>query len=128
IDHSCIEAVNAFLEGWNYELGSHNRLAGVYASASNYPALGKSNISESLFAWIAGGSSWAQRYDQACSVFGNKYVSDVSWNSHQRIYQYTGGHRETYGRQTWNIDSNCADAPMVGHVRANPIVVQFQLF
>jgi hypothetical protein len=125
-DTSCIRAVNAFLYGWTYELTSRNHLAGVYASASNYPVLDSTSSIKPGVAWIAGGSLWAGQYDRTCTVYGNKYLSDDAWNAHQRVYQYTGGHDETYGGRTWNIDSDCADAPMVGHITTLPIEVQFQ--
>ncbi len=125
-DTACIRAVNAFLYGWTYELTTRNHLAGVYASASNYPVLDSTSSIRPGVAWIAGGSLWAAQYDRTCTVYGNKYLPDDAWNEHQRIYQYTGGHDETYGGRTWNIDSDCADAPMVGHITTLPVEVQFQ--
>ena len=125
-DTACIQAVNAFLNGWSNELTARNHLAGVYASGSNYPVLGSSIMAAPVVAWIAGGSSWAEKYDHTCTVYGNIYISDNDWNTHQRIYQYTGGHDETYGQKTWNIDSDCADAPMVGHITTMSIVVHSQ--
>ncbi len=125
-DHACIQAVNTFLNGWNDELTARNHLAGVYASASNYPVLGSSIIAAPVVAWIAGGSSWAEKYDHNCTVYGNLYIPNNDWNAHQRIYQYTGGHAETYGQKTWNIDSDCADAPMVGHITTTTIALEPQ--
>lgn len=125
-DTACIQAVNAFLHGWGSELAARNHLAGVYASASNYPVLGSSLMTTPVMAWIAGGSSWAQKYNRTCTVYGNVYISDNDWSVHQRIYQYTGGHNETYGQKTWNIDSDCADAPMVGHITTIPVVLEPQ--
>lgn len=125
-DTACVQAVNAFLDGWSHELAAHNHLAGVYASASNYPVLGDSSSTAPAVAWIAGGGSWTSHYNRTCSVYGNRYLSDNAWNTHQRIYQYTGGHYETYGHKTWHIDSDCADAPLVGHLTATSIDVHFQ--
>lgn len=125
-DTVCIQAVNAFLSGWNNELTMRNHLAGVYASASNYPVLDSSTMAVSVVAWIAGGSSWTEKYNDKCSVYGNTYISDNDWSAHQRIYQYTGGHNETYGQKTWNIDSDCADAPMVGHITTTAVVLEPQ--
>lgn len=125
-DAACILAVNAFLNGWNNELASRSHLAGIYASASNYPMLSHPALTTSVMAWIAGGGSWSEKYDRTCTVYGNSYISDNDWNTHQRIYQYTGGHDETYGQKTWHIDSDCADAPMVGHITTTSVVLQFQ--
>ena len=48
-----------------------------------------------------------ERLDE--SVFGDRYVSDAIWANHQRVHQYRGGHRETWGGVTINIDSNFID-------------------
>jgi hypothetical protein len=53
-------------------------------------------------------------------VFGDAYVSDSVWANHQRIHQYKGGHKETWGGTTINIDSNVADGPVVGGTSAPP--------
>jgi hypothetical protein len=116
LNKTCIRAVNAFLSGWGAELSASHHLAGVYASASDYPVLARTIALPAI--WIAGGGPWEEGYSQTCTIYGNHYLSDDNWSNHQRIYQYTGGHNETYGRQTWNIDSDCADAPMVGHLTA----------
>ena len=123
-DTACIQAVNAFLSGWDYELTTRGHLSGVYASASNYPLLDSAATVAPSAAWIAGGNSWTTKYNSQCTVYGNKYLSDNAWDADQRIYQYTGGHKETYGQQSWNIDSDCADAPMVGHITTMSLVIQ----
>lgn len=57
-----------------------------------------------------GGNVWSGSYNPSCSVFGNSYVPDSAWANHQRAYQYTGGHSETYnGTTIANIDSDCGD-------------------
>ena len=42
------------------------------------------------------------------------YVPSTSWSNHQRIHQFRGGHDETYGGVTINIDSNYVDGATVG--------------
>ena len=37
------------------------------------------------------------------------YLRDTSWADHQRVHQYRGGHNETHGGVTINIDSNWLD-------------------
>jgi len=39
-------------------------------------------------------------------------VSSSSWASHQRLKQYIGGHNETWGGVTMNIDTDCANGPV----------------
>ena len=36
-------------------------------------------------------------------------LPDGLWYNHQRLRQYTGGHNETWGTTTLNIDSNALD-------------------
>lgn len=36
-------------------------------------------------------------------------LSNSLWNNHQRIRQYTGGHNETWGGLTLNIDSDVSE-------------------
>ena len=47
------------------------------------------------------------------SVFGDPYVSDALWTNHQRIHQYRGGHKETWGGVTINIDNDYVDGAVV---------------
>ena len=51
-------------------------------------------------------------------MFGDPYVSDSLWANHQRVHQYKGGHKETWGGVTINIDSNYVDGPVLGRHRS----------
>ena len=42
-------------------------------------------------------------------MWGISCLSDGLWTNHQRIRQYAGGHNETWGGVTLNIDSNVSD-------------------
>jgi hypothetical protein len=59
--------------------------------------------------WPAGGGFYAPSYNSNASVWGLDCVSDSLWANHQRIYQYTAGHSETWGSTTYSIDSNAMD-------------------
>jgi hypothetical protein len=111
---ACTAAVQAFVSAWVEELHAFGYVAGVYGSAAStirdIAGLGTSIPDD---AWIA---NWNGVQD----VFGDKYVSDGVWTNHQRIHQYKGGHRETYGGVTINIDSNIVDGAVVGGVIAAP--------
>lgn len=107
----CTQAVQAFLGGWVSRLRGLGYLAGVYGSAAStirdlIPlALDPTNGPDAV--WIA---NWNANTD----VFGDPYVPDSYWANHQRLHQYTGGHKETYAGVTVNIDSNTVDGPVVG--------------
>ena len=48
-------------------------------------------------------------------------MSDTLWTNHQRLHQYRGGHHETWGSVTIDIDTNYVDAAVVGSVNARPL-------
>jgi Domain of unknown function (DUF1906) len=107
---ACTQAVQAFLGGWVTGLRSRGYLAGVYGSAAStirdlIPSAGTATAPDAV--WIA-------NWNGKTGVFGDPYVPDSYWPNHQRLHQYSGGHKETYGGVTVNIDSNTVDAPVVG--------------
>ena len=78
-------------------------MSGVYGSAAStirdIAALGAS-IPDA--AWIA-------NWNGVEAVFGDPHVSDALWANHQRVHQYKGGHNETWGGVTLNIDNDYVD-------------------
>jgi hypothetical protein len=111
---ACTQAVQAFVSGWVNELRANGFVAGVYGSAAStmrdIAALG-SSLPDA--AWIA-------NWNGVEGVFNDPYVSDSLWANHQRIHQYKGGHRETWGGVTINIDSNYVDGPVLGGLAPPP--------
>jgi hypothetical protein len=109
---ACSAAVQAFVDGWTKSLNSRGYLAGVYSSlcsgildvdAGNKVVLHKLNA-----VWIA---AW----NGQPNIFGFGSSScplpDTSFPNHQRVHQFQGGHNETWGGVTINIDSNAVDGP-----------------
>ncbi|MGH8964309.1 MAG: glycoside hydrolase domain-containing protein [Actinomycetes bacterium] len=45
-------------------------------------------------------------------MYGDPFIPDHWWQPHRRIKQYRGGHNETHGGVTLNIDSDSLDAPI----------------
>ena len=108
---ACTKAVQSFLAGWVSQLRSRGYLAGVYGSAAStirdlVPSAGNPSTGPDAV-WIA-------NWNGQTGVFGDPYVADTYWPSHQRIHQYKGGHHETYAGVTVNIDSNTVDGPVAG--------------
>lgn len=107
---ACTQAIQSFTDGWVHQLNTRGYIAGMYsslcsgildqaASASN-PARRQLNT-----IWIAAWNNRPQIYG-----FGDPCkLSNTLWNDHQRTHQYTGGHNETWGGVTINIDSNAVD-------------------
>jgi hypothetical protein len=111
---ACTKSVQTFVSSWVTELRAGGFVAGVYGSAAStirdIAVLGTSMPDD---AWIA-------NWNGVQSVFGDKYVSDSLWANHQRVHQYKGGHKETYGGVTLSIDSNYVDGAVVGGLVAAP--------
>jgi hypothetical protein len=111
---SCTKAVQSFVTGWTTELRADGYVAGVYGSAG-------STIRDLVSLGSAlPDAAWIANWNGVESVFGDPYVSDAVWTNHQRIHQYKGGHKETWGGTTIDIDSNYADGPAVGGGAVGP--------
>jgi hypothetical protein len=110
---TCTQAVQAFLGAWVTELHIRGYVASVYGSAS-------STIRDAAGVSPAPDQVWIANWNGLASVFGDPYVSDSLWPNHQRIHQYKGGHRETWGGVAIDIDSNYVDGSVVGPVAAPP--------
>ncbi len=113
-DASCTKVVQSFVTAWVDELRAQGFVAGVYGSAAS-TIRDISTLGASLpdAAWIA-------NWNGVEGVFGDPHVSDSLWANHQRVHQYKGGHKETWGGVTINIDSNYVDGPVLGGVAPPP--------
>jgi hypothetical protein len=110
----CRAAVLSFLDSWSAQLRYRGYVAGVYGSASSTIKAIVSQASTPGFdlpdqLWIA---RWcSQPYQPTCyNGTADPEVPDTLWANHQRIRQYLGGHQETWGGVTINIDTNTVDA------------------
>jgi hypothetical protein len=110
VNPACREPVKAFISGWTAGLRASGNLAGVYGSsgASNLSDFAEiDNVPDAI--WPAGGGFWSTEYSPSATVWGNDYLPDDLWNEHQRIYQYTAGHQETWGGVSLTIDCDVID-------------------
>jgi hypothetical protein len=103
-------ATLTFLEAWTNKLHSLGYVSGVYSSSASgivdlAGQLGSDYV-EPDDLWIA---NWNGQQSTSDSV-----VPSNAWAGHQRIHQYAGGHNETYGGATINIDNNYVDGATVG--------------
>jgi hypothetical protein len=99
-------AVLAFLSGWTTGLHARGYVSGVYSGAisgiSDLVAQYGTGYAEPDEIWIA---EWNGQ-ESTSSV----YVPVGDWANHQRLHQFRGGHNETYGGVTLNIDGDYVDA------------------
>jgi hypothetical protein len=107
---SATAATLAFLEAWTEKLHALGYVSGVYSSsASGIEDLARQVGSGYVLPddlWIA---NWNGQQNTADTV-----VPATAWTPHRRIHQYQGGHNETYGGVTINIDDNYVDGETVG--------------
>lgn len=117
-DAGCTAAAQAFVQGWSAAVRAGGSLAGLYTSAC-WPNLGLYAALEPPDAvWMA---HWVRpAYDPAVTVWDVPCVANSLWVNQQRIRQYTGGHDETWGSVTLNIDANVADGPVADLTRGWP--------
>jgi len=113
-DAACSRAVQSFVTGWVTELRANGFVPGVYGSAA-------STIRDvSTLGAALPDAIWIANWNGVESVFGDPYVSDSLWAKHQRVHQYKGGHNETWGGVTINIDSSYVDGAVVSRAAAPP--------
>ena len=134
-DAACRAGVLAFMSAWTarlHDLGYHS---GFYSSmgsggadqVANYAAPGYVRPDYLNFA----------RWDGAATL-ADVAIPDAYWSPHRRMKQYAGGHQETWGGVTINIDNDYVDfglaaGPQAGRLqpqrlagRAGPDVEQRQ--
>jgi hypothetical protein len=107
---SATAATLAFLEAWTEKLHALGYVSGVYSSSAS----GIEDLAGQIGSgytlpddiWIANWNGQQNTLDPA--------VPASAWNPHRRIHQYRGGHNETYGGVTINIDNNYLDGETVG--------------
>jgi hypothetical protein len=114
---SCRAAVSAFMEGWSTRLHELGARSGAYGSAcTSYMSDWADNDPPLDNVWIA---HWiTDGYDPEADVWDARCLSNDLWTDHQRLRQYAGDHRETWGGVSLTIDSNAADGEITS---LNPI-------
>ncbi|MFI1994065.1 glycoside hydrolase domain-containing protein [Actinoplanes sp. NPDC020271] len=103
---ACQAGVLAFMNGWTSRLHTLSYASGFYSSAGSgiadqvavYNKLGYARPDYVDFA----------RWDNVVTV-SDAAIPSTYWTGHRRMKQYQGGHQETYGGVTINIDSNYVD-------------------
>jgi hypothetical protein len=97
--------VLAFLSAWTSQLHALGYVSGVYSSASS----GISDLVDSVgSAMVEPDDIWIANWNGHRTT-DDPYVPAGYWPNHQRIHQYEGGHTETHGGVTINIDGNYVD-------------------
>lgn len=105
-NETCNASVRAFMTGWTQQLRSRGHLSGVYGAGPMLRLLASLPQPPNAI-WAA---HWIYtRFTPDASVWDVSGLPNGLWYNHQRLRQYTGGHNETWGATTLNIDSNVLD-------------------
>ena len=116
----CRESALAFLSAWTSKLHTLDYVSGVYSSAgSGIKMLDDARVHRPDEVTLPD-QIWIARWDGKANT-KTDYIRDDGWLPGGRMKQYRGGHNETWGGVTINIDSNWLDlgrgsvAPPVAH-------------
>ena len=104
---NCRNSAVWFLSSWTQKLHSLGYASGVYSSAGSGIVLLERMRQSPPAGYTNPDQLWIARWDGVANT-STSYISDAGWQ-HQRIKQYRGGHNETHGGVTINIDSNFLD-------------------
>ena len=98
-------AVLAFLSAWTAQLHAEGYLSGVYSSSGS----GVTDlVSQYGTTFPEPDDIWFAEWNNQQSVT-SAYIPATDWPTNQRLHQYQGGHNETYGKVTINIDNDFVD-------------------
>lgn len=106
---ACTKTVLSYLNTWTQRLHTHGYLAGVYSSAGS----GITDLAKTVGTpgWTPPDAIWIARWDNKPTT-SDPAVPAGDWTEHQRIKQFSGGHRETHGPVTITVDGNFVDGPV----------------
>ena len=105
-DAACRRGVLAFMQGWTAQLHRLGYYSGYYCSVS-------SGIADQVAQYRVAGYARPDylalaRWDGKVTV-ADPVVPAAAWPGRRRMKQYRGGHRETWGGVTINIDNDYVD-------------------
>ncbi|WP_183095020.1 glycoside hydrolase domain-containing protein [Nocardioides stalactiti] len=107
-NRNCRESALAFMSAWTNKLHGLDYVSGVYSSAgSGIEALDDARV-ERPGTYTMPDMIWIARWDGVANT-STPYVRDDGWLPGGRVKQYEGGHDETWGGVTINIDRNFLD-------------------
>jgi hypothetical protein len=109
-DAACRTGVLSFMSAWTSTLHDLGYLSGFYSSMGSGGADQVANYS--VAGYVKPDYIDFARWDKVATV-SDAAIPSTYWAGHRRMKQYAGGHTETYGGVTINIDNNLVDfAPL----------------
>ncbi len=118
----CLQATRAFLGAWTQRLHDRGYASGIYSSSNALAATVFDGTTQAdrvpTAAMPAPDALWFARWPADSKTqpgdptLSDPAIPDQYFADHQRIHQYRGGHQETWGGVTVNIDNDSVDAPV----------------
>ncbi|HEX3363313.1 MAG TPA: DUF1906 domain-containing protein [Solirubrobacterales bacterium] len=107
---SATKTVLTFLEAWTTKLHELGFQSGVYSSSGS----GIADLAAQLTTgYPLPDDIWAANWNNQENTL-DSVLPETAWANHQRIHQFRGGHDDTYGGTTINVDSDFVDGATVG--------------
>jgi hypothetical protein len=104
----CRESSLWFLSAWTQQLHALGYVSGIYSSAgSGIKSLDDARV-ERPGTFTLPDQIWIARWDNLANT-STSYVRSDGWVPGRRVKQFQGGHNETWGGVTINIDRNYLD-------------------
>jgi peptidoglycan hydrolase-like protein with peptidoglycan-binding domain len=107
-DTHCRESALVFTSSWVTRIKAHGYVAGFYSSASSGIKMLDDARTQRPGQFALPDRIWIARWDGAANT-STTYIPEDGWRPGGRMKQYRGGHNETWGGVTINIDSNFID-------------------
>ncbi|GAA1922644.1 hypothetical protein GCM10009737_25240 [Nocardioides lentus] len=102
---TCRESALSFVSAWNLKVRQLGYTTGLYSSAGGgLNAFDDARVNRPN-AFVQPQYIWLARWDGVANT-STSYLREDGWRPNRRVKQYRGGHLETHGGVTINIDSN----------------------
>ncbi len=105
---TCRESALVFVSSWVSRIKAQGYVAGFYSSASSGIKMLDDARVQRPGQFALPDRIWIARWDGAANT-STTYIPEDGWRPGGRMKQYRGGHNETWGGVTINIDSNYLD-------------------
>jgi len=102
----CRKSAMWFLHGWTKRIHQLDYVSGVYSSAGSGIRMLDDARVKTPGKYALPDRLWVARWDGRANLEAPGYLRSDGWMPHSRVKQYRGGHNETWGGVTINIDSN----------------------
>jgi hypothetical protein len=115
----CRESALSFLSAWTAQLHRLGYVSGIYSSASTGIKMLDDARVNRPGAYLMPDRIWIADWNQHADVFST-FVRNTGWMPHMRVHQYEGGHPETHGGVTIDVDNDWIDLGTGSTAAAEP--------